>query len=239
MNELQIFNNDEFGEIRTVTIDNEPWFVGKDVAVALGYKDAPKAVKAHVDSDDKGVGEIPTPGGEQTMTIINESGVYSLIFGSKLESAKRFKHWVTSEVLPALRKTGTYSMKKNLLSVDEAFRMVEILNQTQYDKLPYVIAIFKSAGINVPEKTESHRNAPRGRMQYTKKYADTTNVTDFLKTVDSVINRPSADVYEEYAEWCEDEPVSKTMFSRLVNQILGTQITIMKIKGHTKRVFVL
>ena len=110
MNELQIFNSDEFGEIRTVTIDNEPWFVGKDVALALGYERTADAIRQHVETEDKGVGEIQTPGGTQNMTIINESGLYALIFGSKLESAKRFKRWVTSEVLPVIRRTGTYGL---------------------------------------------------------------------------------------------------------------------------------
>lgn len=112
MNEVQIFNNPEFGKIRTVVIDDEPWFVGKDVAEALGYERTADAVRVHVDDEDKGVGEIKTPGGKQQMTIINESGVYSLIFGSKLESAKRFKRWVTHDVLPTLRKTGRYSVKQ-------------------------------------------------------------------------------------------------------------------------------
>ena len=107
---LQIFDNPEFGSIRTVTIDGEPWFVGKDVALALQYKEPQKAVRTHVDEEDRGVSEMDTPGGRQALAIINESGLYSLIFGSKLESAKRFKHWVTSEVLPALRKTGHYEM---------------------------------------------------------------------------------------------------------------------------------
>ena len=110
MNELQIFNSDEFGEIRTVTIDNEPWFVGKDVALALGYERTADAIRQHVETEDKGVGEIQTPGGTQNMTIINESGLYALIFGSKLESAKRFKRWVTSEVLPVIRRTGAYNL---------------------------------------------------------------------------------------------------------------------------------
>lgn len=111
MNELQIFNSEEFGDIRTVTIENDPWFVGKDVAKALGYGDGKSlnnAVANHVSEEDKGVTELMTPGGKQNTTIINESGLYALIFGSKLESAKRFKHWVTSEVLPAIRKTGAY-----------------------------------------------------------------------------------------------------------------------------------
>ena len=111
MNELQIFKSEEFGTIRTVTIDNEPWFVGKDVAVALGYgerKSPINAIANHVDVEDKGVTKMMTPGGEQTVTIINESGLYSLVLGSKIESARRFKRWVTSEVLPAIRKTGGY-----------------------------------------------------------------------------------------------------------------------------------
>lgn len=111
MSELQIFNNEEFGEIRTVEIDGEPWFVGKDVAQALGYSDTRKAVVMHVDEDDKTNCPITDSlGREQETTIINESGIYALVFGSKLESAKRFKHWITSEVLPAIRKTGSYHM---------------------------------------------------------------------------------------------------------------------------------
>lgn len=108
MNELQIFNSEEFGDIRTVTIENEPWFVGKDVATALGYSNPQKAVRDHISEEDRGVNEMDTPSGRQNLAVINESGLYALIFGSKLESAKRFKHWVTSEVLPAIRKTGSY-----------------------------------------------------------------------------------------------------------------------------------
>ena len=109
MNELQIFNSEEFGDIRTVQLNNEIYFVGKDVATALGYERAAKAIQDHVDMDDKD--EVPIQdsiGRMQKTPVINESGLYALIFGSKLESAKRFKHWVTSEVLPAIRKTGSY-----------------------------------------------------------------------------------------------------------------------------------
>lgn len=115
MNELQVFKNQEFGSVRTLTLNDEPWFVGKDVALALGYgkgKSLANAVANHVSDDDKGVTELMTPGGKQNLTIINESGLYSLIFGSKLESAQKFKRWVTSEVLPALRKTGQYQVKE-------------------------------------------------------------------------------------------------------------------------------
>ena len=108
MNELQIFSNPEFGDIRTVELDGEPWFVGRDVATALGYVEPTKAVRERVDSEDRGVSKIDTPSGAQEMTIINESGLYSLVLSSKLPGAKKFKRWVTSEVLPALRKHGSY-----------------------------------------------------------------------------------------------------------------------------------
>lgn len=114
MNELIIFNNEEFGEIRTITIDGEPWFVGKDVAAALGYKDPSSAVSKNVDLEDKTTLLIQQDGSnyKSRTTFINESGLYALIFGSKLESAKSFKHWVTSEVLPSIRKTGKYEQKQ-------------------------------------------------------------------------------------------------------------------------------
>lgn len=108
MNEIQIFNNPEFGEIRTVMIEGEPWFVGKDVCRALGYADTYSGVRKNVDAEDKRGCPVGSTSGTQEMIVINESGLYSLIFGSKLESAKKFKKWVTSEVLPSIRKNGSY-----------------------------------------------------------------------------------------------------------------------------------
>ena len=108
MTDIQIFNNPEFGSIRTLEQNGEPWFVGKDVALALGYKDTVNALKSHVDEQDKAGWRITTQFGEKETTIINESGLYSLIFSSKLEGAQRFKRWVTSEVLPSIRKSGGY-----------------------------------------------------------------------------------------------------------------------------------
>ncbi|MEM0581543.1 ORF6C domain-containing protein [Blautia sp. HA2174] len=112
MNELQIFNNEEFGQIRTVTINNEPWFVGKDVAEALGYERTADAIRQHVEEEDKLTRCFADSGQNRQMYIINESGLYALIFGSKLDSAKHFKHWVTSEVLPSIRRTGSYEMEQ-------------------------------------------------------------------------------------------------------------------------------
>lgn len=109
MNELKIFNSEEFGDIRTVTINNEPWFVGKDVAEALEYNEPHKAIARHVSDDDRMKRPVTdSTGRSQDTWLINESGLYTLIFGSKLESAMKFKRWVTSEVLPAIRKTGSY-----------------------------------------------------------------------------------------------------------------------------------
>ena len=105
-NGLINFHHEMFGDIRAIEKDGEPWFVGKDVAMALGYSRTADAVAAHVDAEDKGVGKIPTPGGEQDVTIINESGLYSLVLSSKLPQAKVFKHWVTAEVLPSIRRHG-------------------------------------------------------------------------------------------------------------------------------------
>ena len=128
MKDIQIFNNPEFGEVRTVVIDDEPWFVGKDVSGILGYKNPNEAIHDHVDSEDKflrsergremlklfsSVKEMQDELGRQDNWFINESGVYSLVFGSKLESAKKFKHWITSEVLPAIRKTGGYHIPQS------------------------------------------------------------------------------------------------------------------------------
>ena len=111
MNELQVFNFNE-NEVRSLLINDEPWFVGKDVADILGYRNPRDAINKHVDDEDKGVAKCDTLGGAQELAVINESGLYSLVLSSKLPNAKKFKRWVTSEVLPALRKTGQYQMKE-------------------------------------------------------------------------------------------------------------------------------
>lgn len=111
MSEIKVWNY-ESSEVRTIEKDGEPWFVGKDVADILGYTNPRKAIGDHVDEEDKGVTKCDTLGGVQNLTVINESGLYSLILSSKLPDAKKFKRWVTSEVLPSIRKTGNYSMQQ-------------------------------------------------------------------------------------------------------------------------------
>ena len=111
MNEVQLFNFENH-EVRSLLLNNEPWFVGKDVAEVLGYERADNAIRNHIDKEDKLMHQISASGQNRNMTIINESGLYSLVLSSKLPSAKKFKRWVTSEVLPALRKTGQYQVKE-------------------------------------------------------------------------------------------------------------------------------
>lgn len=133
MNEIQIFKSDVFGEVRTLTDEKgETFFVGNDVAKALGYTNLQKAIRDHVDSDDKGVNEMVTPGGTQKAIFINESGLYALILQSKLEQARVFKRWVTSEVLPQIRRTGRYQLQPAELRLlgEQAEYCREVLQST-------------------------------------------------------------------------------------------------------------
>ena len=129
MNELKIFKNEAFGEIRTVEIGGEPWFVGKDVAEVLGYKDTADSIKKHVDDEDKLTRRFTDSGQSREMYIINESGLYSLILSSKLPNAKAFKRWVTSEVLPAIRKHGLYATDELLDNPDLIIQMASKLKE--------------------------------------------------------------------------------------------------------------
>ena len=127
MNDLQIFKNKEFGDVRVIEKEGEPWFVGKDIAEALGYQNARKAIGDHVDEEDKGVTKCDTLGGKQNLSVINESGLYSLILSSKLPTAKKFKRWVTSEVLPSIRNHGLYATDELLNNPDFLIKTLETL----------------------------------------------------------------------------------------------------------------
>ena len=140
MNDLMVFNNVEFGEIRVVNVNDKPYFIGKDVASALQYKNTRDALIKHVDDEDKA--DVVVYDGRQNrkMVAINESGVYSLIFGSKLESAKKFKRWVTSEVLPAIRQTGGYIPVKEGDSDEEILARTLLIAQKTLEKKDKLIA---------------------------------------------------------------------------------------------------
>ena len=141
----QIFKSTEFGQIRTCTMNGATYFVGKDVADALGYKNASKAMADHVDEEDKGVTKRYTLGGNQEMTVINESGLYSLILSSKLDSARRFKRWITNEVLPAIRKNGRYELEQSLFNTELQCCRLEETIKRQKPLTDYARTILNSA----------------------------------------------------------------------------------------------
>ncbi len=162
MNTLQIFNNEEFGSIRTLVIDGEPWFVGRDVALALGYGNTKDALIKHVEKEDKhtllrsqiATLEIPNRG----LTVINESGLYCLILSSKLPSAKKFKRWITHEVLPAIRQTGSYTLpdvqEPSYIMKDDYIRAAAIVGSCRNERLPVVMKLLEHAGLDVPHIAE-------------------------------------------------------------------------------------
>lgn len=129
MSEIQVFNNSEFGEIRVMELNGEPYFIGKEITTILGYTNPRKAITDHVDAEDKGVTKCDTLGGAQDMTIINESGLYSLVLSSKLPGAKRFKRWVTSEVLPSIRRNGGYIDGQETMSAEELMAKALVVAQ--------------------------------------------------------------------------------------------------------------
>lgn len=206
-NQIQVFNNSEFGNIRTLEINGEPYFVGKDVATALGYKETAKAVREHVDADDKGVSVLDTPGGKQQITVINESGLYSLIFASKLPSAKRFKRWVTSEVLPMLRKTGKYSMtddepEQPPVSLKERMEIAKLIAKTPKNRLHMVAKIFEPVlGIEITPQIDT---SPAG----IDPEEATEIIVEFIESYDNSILR-------------EFEDGSKALNNKLFKDFLG------------------
>lgn len=169
MNEIMKFNF-EGKNIRTMMIENEPWFAGKDVATILGFRNPRDAISTHVFAEDKGVETIDTLGGKQKMTVINESGLYALVFGSRLPTAKKFKHWVTSEVLPTLRKNGSYSINnqndevvKNMIDLSNNLL---IMTKSTTEICQYLATVIKE--VSMDKKDYLSRNESK-----------TSQVTDF------------------------------------------------------------
>lgn len=154
MNDIQIFNSPDFGDIRTMTIDGDAWFVGKDVADALGYSNASKAVMIHVDDEDKQFMMLTSSDSQNgnlvKTALINESGLYSLILSSKLPGAKKFKRWVTGDVLPSLRKTGQYMTHSDQRSLtpDDYIKAASIISTCKDDRLYCARRLLEQAGID-------------------------------------------------------------------------------------------
>lgn len=178
MNELQIFKNEEFGEIRTVEISGEPWFVGKDVAEILGYSNPRKAISDHIDADDRGVTKCDTLGGSQELTIINESGLYSLILSSKLPNAKAFKKWVTSEVLPSIRKHGGYISGQAEMSPEELMaRALQVAQKTLEEREARISLLTAENSVLTVEKQMLQPKA-----DYFDELVDRNLLTNFRET---------------------------------------------------------
>lgn len=190
MNDLTTFSKPEFGQLRTVEINGTPWLVGKDVAIALGYKNPQRAIRDHVDTEDQGVTKTVTPSGEQEMLIINESGLYSLILSSKMPKAKAFKHWVTSEVLPAIHKTGVYETVK-------AQQHIEQLEATNA-QLNMAIQNVSNAKaeladiINLRNDFIKHRDNYKARFLQAK--ADYGKMCDNLRQAESLVAQAQANL---------------------------------------------
>lgn len=189
MNDLQIFSNPEFGQVRTVEIDGQPWLVGKDVAVALGYKNPQKAFHDHVDAEDVTVNDLFTVNGTPA-ALINESGLYSLILSSKMPKAKAFKHWVTGEVLPAIRKNGVYESVK-------ARQHIEQLETTNAQLNAAINAVGHAKAdladvISLRNDFIEHRNNYKAKFIQAK--ADYGKVCDSLRQAESLVQQAQANL---------------------------------------------
>lgn len=189
MNDLQIFSNPEFGQVRTVEIDGQPWLVDKDVAVALGYKNPQKALHDHVDAEDVTVNDLFTVNGTPA-ALINESGLYSLILSSKMPKAKAFKHWVTGEVLPAIRKNGVYESVK-------AWQHIEQLETTNAQLNAAINAVGHAKAdlvdvISLRNDFIEHRNNYKAKFIQAK--ADYGKVCDSLRQAESLVQQAQANL---------------------------------------------
>lgn len=217
MNDLTTFTNPEFGQVRIVEIDGTPWLVGKDVAVALGYKNPRDAITRHVDAEDKGVVKHDTPSGEQEMLIINESGLYSLILSSKMPKAKAFKRWVTSEVLPAIRKNGAY----------ESFQAQQHIEQLEATntRLNAAIQAVGSAKaeladvINLRNDFIKHRDNYKARYMQAK--TDYGKICDSLRQAESLVAKAQSNL-DSRIDQLSIIAFGLPGFDEIMNAVIGT-----------------
>lgn len=208
MNNLQIFNSPDFGQIRTIQQNGEPWFVGKDVAKILGYERADNAIRNHVDDEDKLMHQISASGQNREMYIINESGLYSLILSSKMPKAKEFKRWVTSEVIPAIRKTGKYEAMAQAVPIndepvtdftqlefDQRIRIAAIIASCRRERLPLVAKVLSLDLEGMMPLMPAHiTEAEQAAYQYI------SSVYDSLER-----DTPIQYFYTAYTKWCMEQ----------------------------------
>ena len=187
MNDLTTFTNPEFGQVRTVEIDGTPWLVGKDVAEALGYTNPQKAIRDHVDEEDKGVNDSFTPGGTQTLVVINESGLYSLVLSSKLPTAKKFRRWVTSEVLPSIRKHGAYMTPQTLqAAILNPDTMIQLCQQLKSEQNKNAVLTAANSQLAVDKQIM------QPKVDYFDELVDRNLLTSFRETAKELGIKPKA-----------------------------------------------
>ena len=208
MNNLQIFNSPDFGQVRTIQQNGEPWFIGKDVAEILGYSNTPKAIRDHVDDEDKLTERIVLSGQNREVAIINESGLYSLILSSKMPKAKEFKRWVTSEVIPAIRKTGGYEAMAQAVPIndepatdftqlefDQRIRIAAIIASCRRERLPLVAKVLSLDLEGMMPLMPAHiTEAEQAAYQYI------SSVYDSLER-----DTPIQYFYSSYTKWCMEQ----------------------------------
>lgn len=229
MNNLQIFNSPEFGQVRTIQKNGEPWFVGKDVAEILGYKDTSDAMKKHVDIEDKLTRRFADSGQNREMYIINESGLYSLILSSKMPKAKEFKRWVTSEVIPAIRKTGKYEAMAQAVPVDDEpatdftqlefdqrIRIAAIIASCRRERLPLVAKVLSLDLEGMMPLMPAHiTEAEQAAYRYI------SGVYDSLER-----DTPIQYFYSSYTKWCMEQnllPLTKHGVTKVLKKYFPVQ----------------
>ena len=229
MNNLQIFDSPDFGQIRTIQQNGEPWFIGKDVAEILGYSNTPKAIRDHVDDEDKLTERIVLSGQNREMTIINESGLYSLILSSKMPKAKEFKRWGTSEVIPAIRKTGKYEAMAQAVPIndepatdftqlefDQRIRIAAIIASCRRERLPLVAKVLSLDLEGMMPLMPAHiTEAEQAAYQYI------SSVYDSLER-----DTPIQYFYSSYTKWCMEQnllPLTKHGVTKVLKKYFPVQ----------------
>ena len=229
MNDLQIFNSPDFGQIRTIQQNGEPWFVGKDVAKILGYERADNAIRNHVDDEDKLMHQISASGQNREMYIINESGLYSLILSSKMPKAKEFKRWVTSEVIPAIRKTGKYEAMAQAVPIndepvtdftqlefDQRIRIAAIIASCRRERLPLVAKVLSLDLEGMVPLMPAHiTEAEQAAYRYI------SGVYDSLER-----DTPIQYFYSAYTKWCMEQnllPLTKHGVTKVLKKYFPVQ----------------
>lgn len=225
MNDLQIFSNPEFGQVRTVEIDGTPWLVGKDVAVALGYKNPGKAIIAHVDDEDKRLEMLPQEADSQNgnvspsskTALINESGLYSLILSSKMPKAKAFKRWVTSEVLPAIRKNGAYES----FQAQQHIEQLEATNTRLNAAIQAVGTAKQQLADVISLRNDFIKHRDNYKARYMQAKTDYGRICDSLRQAEGLVTKAQADL-DSRIDQLSIVAFGLPGFDEIMNAVIGT-----------------